>query len=51
MNKFTKIIFLAGITASIFAGITSCVVQSWTFGITQLSLSWFMFLYYKNRTK
>ena len=51
MNKFEKIIFLAGITASVLAGVTSLIAQAWTFGITQLSLGWFMFLYYKNRTK
>jgi len=51
MNKFEKIIFLSGITISVFAGITSLITQTWTLGVTQLSLGWFMFLYYKNRTK
>jgi hypothetical protein len=51
MNKFEKIIFLAGISASVFAGVTSLIISSWTLGVTQLSLGWFMFLHYKNKNK
>lgn len=51
MNKFEKIVFLSGITISILAGVMNLFIQNWTMGVTQLSLAWFMFLYYKNRTK
>jgi hypothetical protein len=49
MNKLEKIIFLAGITASVIASLTSFIAHSWTLGITQISLAWFMFLYYKSK--
>jgi hypothetical protein len=48
MSKFVKGIYVAAVFLNIAAGVTSLFCQNWVLGINQLSLAWFMFLYYKN---
>ena len=48
MSKFAKGMYVAAVFLNIAAGVTSLVFQNWALGINQLSLAWFMFLYYKN---
>jgi len=51
MNKFEKIMYLLLIGLNVGAGVLSLILQNWAMGVNQLALAWFVFLYYKNKTK
>ena len=51
MNKFEKILYLSAVGLNVGAGLMNVILQNWILGVNQLCLAWFMFMYYKNRTK
>ena len=51
MNKFEKVIYPSAVVVNVGAGLMNMILQNWILGVNQLCLAWFMFLYYKNKTK
>jgi hypothetical protein len=51
MNKITRILYQLAISANILAGLMSFITQNYLLGMNQFLVSWFMFIYYKERNK
>jgi hypothetical protein len=51
MNKITRILYQSAIIANILAGITSLLTRDYLLGVNQFLVSWFMFMFYKEKNK
>lgn len=51
MNQITRILYQLAISANVLAGLMSILTQNYYLGVNQFLISWFMFIYYKERNK